>query len=171
MKNWIASMENRMDAWGRKLEQKQWEYPVDLTSGLFCLALSILLLLIMPSQYHAQPNEIMDGGTFPKLMIYVMMAMSAALIVKELLLILQKKPLVKKSINLLVEVKALIIFSIIAVAYFLCKITDLFVVGGLFLAISFLVYFRCRRPLYYAITTSMAVAIWAVFRFVLGVRF
>lgn len=171
MKNWIASMESRFDAWGKKLETKQWDYPVDLSAGLFSLALSIILLIIMPSQYHAQPTEVMDGGTFPKLMIYVMLAMSILLVGKELFLIAQKKPLAKKSINLLVEVKAFVIFAIILVAYLLCKFTDLFVVGALFLAIGFLVYFRCKKPLYYAITISMAVAIWAAFRFVLGVQF
>ena len=171
MKKWIASMESRSDAWGRKLEAKQWQYPVDLTAGLFSLALSIILLIVMPSQYHAQPTEVMDGGSFPKLMICVMLAMSVGLIGKELILKKKKKPLAKKSINLLVEVKALIIFAIVFIAYLLCKTTDLFVVGAVFLALAFLVYFRCKKPLYYVITISMAVAIWAAFRFVLGVRF
>ncbi len=171
MKNWIASMETKIDALGAKLEKKEIQYPVDLTAGVLCLVASIVLLLILPTQYHAQPDEVMDGGTFPRLMIYVMMAMSAFLVVKELVLIAQKKPLVKKTLNLWVEVKALFIFLLIFVAYLLCKVTDLFVVGCIFLAVAFPMYFRCKKPLYYAITVAMAVAIWAVFRFVLGVQF
>ena len=37
--------------------------------------------------------------------------------------------------------------------------------------LAFLVFFRCKKPLYYAITVSMAVLIWVVFHFVLNVSF
>ncbi len=171
MKTWLASLESKLDGWGKTLETKEFQYPVDLTAGILCLLLSVVLLIVMPTQYHAQPDEALDGGTFPKLMIYAMMIGSTALILKEGFLLLQKKPLAKKTVNLLVEVKALVIFSIIFVAYLLCKTTDLFVIGALFLAVAFLLYFRCKKPLYYVITISMAVAIWCAFRFGLGVRF
>ena len=36
---------------------------------------------------------------------------------------------------------------------------------------AFLLFFRCKKPLYYAITVSMAVLIWVVFHFVLNVSF
>ena len=73
--------------------------------------------------------------------------------------------------NLLVEVKALVIMGILIVTYLLAKVTDLFVIGGLFCAVSFLVFFRCKKKSYYAITVSAAVLIWVVFRFVLSVNF
>ena len=44
-------------------------------------------------------------------------------------------------------------------------------VGSVFCAVAFLLFFRCKKPLYYAITLSMAVGIWVVFRFVLNVNF
>ena len=50
-------------------------------------------------------------------------------------------------------------------------VTDLFVVGAVFCALAFLLFFRCKKPLYYAITVSMAVLIWVVFHFVLNVSF
>ena len=53
----------------------------------------------------------------------------------------------------------------------LCRVTDLFVVGAVFCALAFLVYFRCKKPLYYVITVGLAVGIWAAFRFLLNVRF
>ena len=37
--------------------------------------------------------------------------------------------------------------------------------------LAFLLFFRCKKPLYYAITVSMAVLIWVVFHFVLNVSF
>ena len=37
--------------------------------------------------------------------------------------------------------------------------------------LAFLVYFRCKKRSYYAITIGMAVLIWAAFRFGLNVKF
>ena len=67
--------------------------------------------------------------------------------------------------------KALVIALILVVTYLLAEITDLFVVGAVFCALAFLLFFRCKKPLYYAITVSMAVLIWVVFHFVLNVSF
>ena len=66
---------------------------------------------------------------------------------------------------------ALVILAILVVSYLLARVTDLFVVGALVCSLGFLVYFRCRKPSYYAITLTLAVAIWAAFRFVLNVDF
>ena len=56
-------------------------------------------------------------------------------------------------------------------AYLLSKLTGLFVVGAIFCCLGFLLYFRCRKKSYYVITLALAVAIWAAFRFALGVDF
>ena len=61
--------------------------------------------------------------------------------------------------------------SVLLVGGELAKVTDLFVIGALFCAVAFLVFFRCKKKSYYAITIGMAVAIWVVFRFVLNVSF
>ena len=63
------------------------------------------------------------------------------------------------------------IVFILVITYLLAKVTDLFVVGAVFCALAFLLFFRCKKPLYYAITVSMAVLIWVVFHFVLNVSF
>ena len=49
--------------------------------------------------------------------------------------------------------------------------TALFFIGAVFCCIGFLLYFRCRKKSYYALTITLAVIIWAVFRFVLNVDF
>ena len=76
-----------------------------------------------------------------------------------------------KTMNALVEFKALVLIAILIVTYLLAKVCDLFVIGGLFCAVSFLVFFRCKKKSYYAITVSAAILIWVVFRFVLNVNF
>ena len=76
-----------------------------------------------------------------------------------------------KTMNMLAEVKALIIIAILIFTYLLARWTDLFVIGAVFCAVAFLVYFRCKKKLYYAITVGLAVLIWVAFRFVLNVPF
>ena len=90
---------------------------------------------------------------------------------KELYKLATKQPLNWKVINIQVEAKALALLGILLGTYFLSKWTGLFVVGAVFCCLGFLLYFRCRKKSYYSITRVIAVAIWAAFRFVLGVGF
>ena len=171
MKNIIANAEKKLDAWGEKLEKINISYPSDLVTGILFLVLSIVVLLIMPKQVVFSDKDLVNGRAFPTMMAYLMMAMSVLLAGGELVKLITKKPLVTKTMNMLVEVKALVIIAILVITYLLAKVTDLFVIGGLFCAVSFLMFFRCMKKSYYAITVTAAVLIWVVFRFVLNVNF
>ena len=105
------------------------------------------------------------------MLVWLMLAMSALLVGREAYNMVMHRPTKTKTLNLLVEAKALVIVLILVVTYLLAEITDLFVVGAVFCALAFLLFFRCKKPLYYAITVSMAVLIWVVFHFVLNVSF
>jgi 4-amino-4-deoxy-L-arabinose transferase-like glycosyltransferase len=100
-----------------------------------------------------------------------MLIACAALIGKELVKLARKQPITWKTVNLLVEVKALVILGILLGTYFLSKYTGMFVIGAVFCALGFLVFFRCKKWSYYAITLGLAVGIWCAFRFGLGVSF
>jgi hypothetical protein len=89
----------------------------------------------------------------------------------ELVKLARKQPITWKTVNLLVEVKALVILGILLGTYFLSKYTGMFVIGAVFCALGFLVFFRCKKWSYYAITLGLAVGIWCAFRFGLGVSF
>ena len=171
MKNFIANAEKKLDAWGEKLEKINISYPSDLVTGILFLVVSIVILLIMPQQVVVSEKDVVNGRAFPTMMAYLMMAMSVLMTGNELMKLVTKKPLTMKTVNALAEVKALTIIAILLVTYLLAKLTDLFVIGGLFCAVAFLVYFRCKKKSYYAITISAAVLIWVVFRFVLNVNF
>ena len=171
MKNFIANAEKKLDAWGEKLEKINITYPSDLVTGILFLVVSIVILLIMPQQVVVSEKDVVNGRAFPTMLAYLMMAMSLLMTGTELVKLITKKPLVKKTVNALVEVKALVLIAILIVTYLLAKVTDLFVIGALFCAVAFLVFFRCKKKSYYAITVGMAVAIWVVFRFVLNVSF
>lgn len=117
-------------------------------------------------------TDVVNGRAFPTLLMVVMMICSGMVLAKELYQIFVKKmPPATKNINLLVEVKALEILAILLLTYVICRVMDLFVIGAIFCSLAFLVYFRCRKVSYYAITLTMAVLIWVAFRFGLNVNF
>ena len=171
MKDFIVNAEKKLDAWGEKLEKINITYPADLVTGILFLVVSVIVLMIMPNQVAVSEKDLVNGRAFPTMLAYLMMAMSLLLTGNELVKLITKKPLVMKTMNALVEVKALVLIAILIVTYLLAKVCDLFVIGGLFCAVAFLVFFRCKKKSYYAITVSSAILIWVVFRFVLNVNF
>ena len=171
MKNLIEHTETKLDEWGAKLEVKNIEYPVDLVCGILFLVIGIVLLLIMPQQVQISEKDVVNGRAFPTMPVWLMLVMSALLVGREAYNMVMHRPVKTKTLNLLVEAKALVIVFILVITYLLAEITALFVVGAVFCALAFLLFFRCKKPLYYAITVSMAVLIWVVFHFVLNVSF
>lgn len=171
MKQLMDQFHSRVDRWGEELDKKELRIPVDLTVGILFFLFALVILLVMPQQVAISEKDTVNGRAFPTLLMVVMMICCAMLVVKELYKIITKQPLHWKVINLKTEAKALVILAILVVTYLLCKATDLFVVGAVFCCLGFLTYFRCKKPSYYVITVTLAVAIWAVFRFVLNVDF
>ena len=171
MKNWINRFHARLDALGEKLCEKEIRIPVDLTVGILFFLFALAILFVMPQQVIVSDKDVVNGRAFPTLLMVVMMICCGMLIVKELYKLFTKQPLNWKVINLQTELKALAILTILVITYLLCRFTDLFVVGAVFCCLGFLVYFRCKKPSYYVITITLAVVIWACFRFVLNVEF
>lgn len=151
--------------------QKELKIPVNIISALFFIVLSIVALVLMESQIRISANDVVNGRVFPTLLCWVAIGCSCLLLVPEIKKIINKEPLDYKVVTLQVEWKALIIFGIFVGFYFISSLTKLFVTGALFSTICFMLYFKCKKPSYYAITIGVTVAIWALFRFVLGIRF
>ena len=171
MSKWVEQFNGRMDAWGRKLHEKEIRIPIDLVTGVVFFLVGLGVLLVMPDQVAISEKDVVNGRAFPTLLTVVMLLCCAMLIGKELYKLATKQPLNWKVINVQVEMKALVILGILVVTYLLSKLTGLFVVGAIFCCLGFLLYFRCRKKSYYVITLALAVAIWAAFRFALGVDF
>ena len=168
---WVNEFHARMDRWGERLSKKELRIPVDLTVGVLFFLFALAILYVLPQQVAISEKDTVNGRAFPTLLMVVMMICCAMLVAKEIYKLITKQPLNWKVINLQTELKALVILAILVVSYLLCRYTDLFVVGAIFCCLGFLVYFRCRRPSCYVITLTLAVAIWAAFRFVLHVDF
>jgi hypothetical protein len=160
-----------MDAWGRKLHEKEIRIPIDLVTGVVFFLIALVVLLVMPDQVAVSEKDVVNGRAFPTLLMAVMMICCAMLVGKELYKLATKQPLNWKVINVQVEMKALVILGILIGTWLLSKLTGLFVIGAIFCCLGFLLYFRCRKKSYYVITLVLAVAIWAAFRFALGVDF
>ena len=171
MKNALDRFYAKLDSIGEKLGEKEFKIPCDLATGIIFLVLSAVVMLIMPQQVQISEKDLVNGRAFPMLVSVVMMVCSGVLIIREAIKVAKKQPLECKTVNLKTEGKALIIFGIIFVSYLLAKLTDLFVIGGIFCCVGFLMYFRAKKPSYYAITIAITVAVWAAFRFALGVDF
>ncbi|NBI11809.1 tripartite tricarboxylate transporter TctB family protein [Colidextribacter sp. OB.20] len=171
MSKWVEQFNGRMDAWGRKLHEKEIRIPIDLVTGVVFFLVGLGVLLVMPDQVAISEKDVVNGRAFPTMLTVVMLLCCAMLIGKELYKLVTKQPLNWKVINIQVEIKALVILGILVLTYLLSKLTGLFVVGAIFCCLGFLLYFRCRKKSYYVITLVMAVAIWAAFRFALGVDF
>ena len=171
MSKWVERFNGRMDTWGRKLHEKEIRVPIDLVTGVVFFLVGLGVLLVMPDQVAISEKDVVNGRAFPTLLTMVMLLCCAMLIGKELYKLATKQPLNWKVINVQVEMKALVILGILVVTYLLSKLTGLFVVGAIFCCLGFLLYFRCRKKSYYVITLVLAVAIWAAFRFALGVGF
>ena len=168
---WVNEFHARMDRWGERLSKKELRIPVDLTVGVLFFLFALAILYVLPQQVAISEKDTVNGRAFPTLLMVVMMICCAMLVAKEIYKLITKQPLNWKVINLQTELKALVILAILVVTYLLCRYTDLFVVGAIFCCLGFLVYFRCKKPSYYGITITIAVAIWAAFRFVLHVDF
>lgn len=171
MKNALDRFYAKLDSIGEKLNEKEFKIPADLATGIIFLVLSAVLLLIMPQQVAISEKDLINGRAFPTLVSVVMMVCSGVLIIREAIKVVKKQPLEYKTVNMKTEGKALIIFGIIFVSYLLAKLFDLFVIGGIFCCVGFLMYFRAKKPSYYAITIAVTVTVWAAFRFALGVDF
>ena len=109
-KGFIASVDAKLDAIGDKLKSKEWKVPTDLLGGVIFLIFGLVMLYIIPLQIEVKKKELVNGRAFPNLLMYVMIACSIILIVNQVIKLMRKEKVPTTTINLLVEVKALLIF-------------------------------------------------------------
>lgn len=155
----------------QRLSKKEITLPTDLIGAILFFLLGAVLLLLMPGQVPVSRSDVVNGRVFPTMLMALMMLCCGALILQNMIKMRKKQPLHTCTVNLLTEIKALVILGILIGTYLISKWTNLFVAGAIFCSLGFLIYFGCRKKSYYVITVSMAVAIWAIFRFILNVKF
>lgn len=170
-RSFISRCDGKLDYIGEYLKGKEVTLPTDLVGAALFMGVGAVLLAVMPDQVLISNADVVNGRVFPAMLTVFMIACSGILVCQNLFKMMKKKPVHTCTLNMLTEVKALIILAILCAAYIICRITDLFVCGAVFCCFSFLLYFRCGKKLTYLIAIGLAVVIWGAFRFGLGVRF
>jgi hypothetical protein len=145
--------------------------PINLAGGGMFLLLGAVLLFVTPGQVKVAARDVVNGRVFPSLATILMMICGSVLAGKDLVFLALKKPIAIRKLSLRTEIKALAIMGVLLGTFLLCRLTGLFVAGACFCCLGILLFFRCKKIHYYAITLAGAVLIWACFRFILGVRF
>ncbi len=151
--------------------EKSFRIPIDFTAALVFALFAVGMLLLMPSQIKVGQNEVVNGRNFSQLLMVLILIGSVLICGQETQKIIKKKPIAYKTIDLGTELRALVIMGILFGFHLINVYTGLFVVGGCFSSMGFLLFFKCKKPLYYVITLGMTVGIWALFRYFLNVRF
>lgn len=145
--------------------------PTDLIGAVVFLALAVFVLLIMPQQVAISEKDVVNGRAFPTLLMVLMIVCSVILLLQGIIKWRKGEAQHTVTINLLTELRAVLILLILFATWFICRVTDLFLAGAVFCAVAFLLFFRCRKVSYYIITVAAAVLIWVAFRYGLHVKF
>ena len=119
-------LEARLDEIAGRLRRKEITVPTDLLGAALFLILAALILYLMPGQVPVSEADVVNGRQFPAMLMWLMIVCCALLLIQNLIKLAKKEPLHTCTINLLTEVKALIILGILIAAYLICKWTDLF---------------------------------------------
>ena len=169
--HWITALDEKIDRAEEKLKAHEISLPTDLIGGIIFLIFGLVVLYIIPSQIEIKKKEIINGRQFPSLLMYMMIVCAVILIVSQIIKLLRHKEVAHTKINLLTEVKALIIFADMLIYFFVCQWTENFAIGSCVFVILMMVFFRCKKISYYIITLVAAILIWVAFRFGLNVNF
>lgn len=167
----VARMDRRLDAIEAKLRQREFSVPMDIVGGTITAILAVVILLLLPSEIKIKESDVINGRVFPAMLMWVMLACSLALVVKEAYKLVRGKEIKRIKLNLLVELRALVIFGMMLLFYFICQWTENFAIGACSFALMMLLFFRCKKWYYYLITIGAGLLIWVAFRFGLNVRF
>lgn len=171
MRAFFDVLEAKTGVLAKKLESKTITIPINLVTGILMAIFALFILFSMESQVEVGDTDVVNGRAFPTLLMWVMLLCCAYLILKDVIFLMQGKAIEYKTLNMLTECKALGIFAILVLTYFLASITDLFLLGAVFCGLAFLLFFKCRKLSYYVIAISLAILIWSAFYYGLKVRF
>jgi putative tricarboxylic transport membrane protein len=168
-----TSLLTRFDAWidgmGRKMEGKKISIHPNLVGPALFVVFSVWMMAIMPSQIVVSEEGAINAQTFPKLLLSIMLVLSAVILVVEIVKLVLKKPCDKVEIELLTEVRALLIVGMFVLYLVLLKPIG-FIFSSILFACLMTAYFRVKRISYYLIGAVSAILIGVLFQYVLHVR-
>ncbi|MBE2893696.1 tripartite tricarboxylate transporter TctB family protein [Spirabiliibacterium falconis] len=142
----------------------------NLVGGIVFLIFSSLLWWFIPTQIVLRESaEAINSQTFPRIIVGLMWLCSAILVAKEIVLLIQKKPVKVVSFDLGEEYRAFILIALLIAYWFLLDALP-FLVASLIFVNAFLLLSRCRNWKYYAIVCTTVILVSVVFEHILHVK-
>nr|WP_319473911.1 tripartite tricarboxylate transporter TctB family protein [uncultured Sphaerochaeta sp.] len=154
---------------GEKLEGKQMRFYPSLVGPILFLLMGIAGFLIMPFQVKKQEGMATTARTFPSLLLWVIVGGAILLLLQEIAKIIRKQPIQVVYLDLLTEIKAVVILALLVLYALLIPVLG-FIITSILFGIGMLVFFRIRKWNYYVIVTIAALSIGLLFQVVLNVR-
>ncbi|MDO4697918.1 MAG: tripartite tricarboxylate transporter TctB family protein [Pasteurellaceae bacterium] len=141
----------------------------DLVGSLIFLIVSLVLWFLMPYQIKVtEDDELITAQTFPRLVIGLMIVCCVILLVKELIKLVRKQPTKMAEFDLTRESRSLIVILLLVLYWGLLHWLP-FIVSSIIFSYLLLIFFQCKNWKYYAIVTTVIVAVSLFFQNLLNV--
>ncbi|MBI9096622.1 MAG: tripartite tricarboxylate transporter TctB family protein [Sphaerochaeta sp.] len=144
----LKSVDRKIDQVGESLEGKKANFSPSLVGPCIFLAFAVAAFLLMPSQVKVQENMATTARTFPTLLLQIMIAGSVLLLGTEIVKIIRKMQIEVVEVELLTEIKAVVILLLLVLYALLMPLVG-FIVSSLLFSIAMLYYFRIKKVSYY----------------------
>jgi putative tricarboxylic transport membrane protein len=165
----LKKLDGRIDTLAEEMKDKKVAFRPSIVGPIIFIVFSIAILLLMPSQIKVQQDQIINARTFPRMLTYLMLGSSVVVLAQALFNLARHKPIEKLELELLTEVKAVLMLAMLVLYAVLMKPIG-FIASSVIYAILMLYYFRVKNWKYYVILVVSAIAIGVIFRYVLNVR-
>ena len=143
-------------------------YPTLVGAAVFFM-LALAILVLMPSQIKIRADQTITARTFPAALAIMMLGGSIMLAAKDLYRLARKLPIEVAELDLGTEIRALILLALLAFFALLMRLIG-FIPGSVVFGLLMLVYFRVKKPAYYAVVAVAAIIVGVIFRYALNVR-
>lgn len=165
----LDAVENTLDRWGEGLEKRRFRLYPGLAASLLFIALSLLILLLMPDQIKIREDQSITARTFPSMMAFIMLGGALLNLAKDGFKLIRRGKLPAIEVCLRTEIKALILLAFLIIYAALMPLIG-FSIASLIYGILMLFYFRIRDWRYYLLITVLAMGIGFLFKNLLHVR-
>lgn len=169
MNHLFTQLNAAIDRFSMKWEGRQIRFYPSLVGPVLFLLASIAGYALMPSQVKIQEGTATTARTFPSLMLTLILVCSVVLILQEVYKIVRKQPLEVVMLDVMTEIRALIILILLVLYALMIPLLG-FIVTSMLFAMSMLGFFRVKKWWYYLIVSLSALAIGLLFQVVLNVR-
>lgn len=141
--------------------------PTNLCAGIFSVAVALIIWFAIPYQIGSAGSSVATNPRlFPQIFCVLIGIVGVVMIVSSV--VFHQEDF--KTVDVKLQGMKLIYYVLLAV-YVVCMGKFGFLIPSVVFAVVTLLFYRCRKPLYYAIAVSFAAVLYLVFTRALGVHF